>query len=69
MDSYVCDVCGREDANYVLPSASRELGYTQDYLTTLCTEGKILGAHQDEAGIWLIPVSWVEAQKKTERKN
>jgi len=45
-------------------SAARELGYTQGgYLSTLCAAGKIPGAYKS-GRIWLVPVVWVEEQKK-----
>ncbi|MCL2122494.1 MAG: hypothetical protein FWH34_00240 [Desulfovibrionaceae bacterium] len=50
-------------SHIVAASAAREIGYARNYLTTLCTAGKVPGAMKD-GRIWLVPVAWVEEQKK-----
>jgi len=51
-------------SHIIATSAARELGYVQgNYLTKLCQEGKIPGAYKD-GRMWLVPVVWVEEQKK-----
>ena len=48
----------------IAASAAKELGYTQgSYITKLCHAGKVPGAYKD-GRIWLVPVAWVEEQKK-----